>query len=352
MIRNQSGQVATGEVVNATTGAGFVGAVTCYVTLDGIGPTLGSVGGGAASTGGQGVYIYHPSAAETNAASASFTFVGTGAVPSTTTYEPLTVAQNAALQSASINGSIALVSDLLTAVLKRINVVQGGQVATGDDLRDGFDFANLWLDSMANERLMIPFITRTAFTLTTSKGTPTNPYTVGLGGDINIAKPVFFEKLNYIDNSVTPANEIPIFMLTDQAYQGLVQKTLTSTYPIYGYYSPTYASGLGSLYVNPIPTSSTLTGVLYSPFAVQQFTSLTQTIVVPPGYKFFLQENLALFFSSTFRENLPADPGLVESARATKRNIKAMNLPMSDLAIDQGAMLPGHGYKSNIYTGQ
>ena len=244
-----------------------------------------------------------------------------------------------------------IVSELLTAALKRINVVQAGQVATGDDLRDAFRFANVWLDSMANERLMIPFVQRTTFPIMAGKGAPTDPYTVGLGGDISIPKPVFLDKLNYVDTAIPGGNEIPLFMLTDQAYQGLVAKTLTSTYPVYGYYSATYAAGLGSLYLHPIPTANTSIGVLYSPSALQQFTSLTQALILPPGYLFFLQENLAVFFASTFRENLPTDPGLIASARATKRNIKAMNVPMVDLAIDQGALF-GHGYKSNIFTGQ
>lgn len=353
MIRNTTGQVASGQVINATTGAGFASTVTVYVTVDGGVQTIGSVGSGVCAAEGNGLFTYLPSAAETNGASVSFTFTGTGAVPSTTTYDTLTVAQNAALQSASSGSTVTLVSDLLTAALKRVNVVQAGQVANGDDLRDCFDFANLWMDSMANERLMIPYVGRTAFTITTAKGTPTNPYTVGTGGDISLAKPVFMDDgLNFYDTSVSPINEIPINLLTQSAYQGLVQKTQTGTYPIYGHYNATYASGLGSLFLNPIPTSSTLIGVLYSPAAVQQFTSLSQTLVLPPGYKFFMQENLAVFFASTFRENLPVDPELKESARATKRNIKAINVPMTDLSIDAGALLPGRGYRSNIYTGQ
>lgn len=350
MIRGATGQVASGQMIDATTGGAFVGVVTCYVTVDGGIQAIGTIGSGISTAEGQGLYTYVPSAAETNGASVSFTFTGTGAVPATTTYEPLTVAQNAALQSASVNGSIALVSDLLTVALKRINVVQAGQVADGNDLRDAFDFANLWLDSMANERLIIPFVGRTAFTMTTAKGTPTNPYTVGLGGDINLAKPVFLDRLNFYDTSVTPVNEIKIPLLTNQAYQGIVAKTQTATYPICGYYSATYASGLGSLYVSPIPTSSTLVGVLYSPAAIQQFTSLTQTIVLPPGYKFFMQENLAVFFASTFRENLPVDPELKASAMATKRNIKAANVPMVDLSMPVGSLLQGSGGVSNIYT--
>lgn len=351
MIRNTTGQIAAGQVINATTGAAFAGTVTVYVTIDGGVQAIGSVGSGVCAAEGNGLFTYVPAQAETNGASISFTFVGTGAIPSTTTYDTITVAQNTALQSASVAGvSIALVSDLLTAALKRINVVQAGQTADGNDLKDAFDFANLWLDSMANERLMIPFISRNAFTLTTTKGTPSNPYTVGTGGDISIAKPVYLDRLNFYDTSVSPVNELPLDPLTDASYQGLVQKTLTGTYPIYWYYSPTYASGLGSLFVSPIPTSSTLIGVLYTPAAVQQFTSITQTLVLPPGYKFFMQENLAMFFASTFREGLPVDPELKESARATKRNIKAANVPMADLQMDPAALAQGR--RSNIYTGQ
>jgi len=83
MIRNLAGQAVGAEVVNAGSGAAFVGTVTVYVTVDGGVQALGTVGAGVATAEGNGLFTYLPSAAETDGLLVAFTFIGTGAIPST-----------------------------------------------------------------------------------------------------------------------------------------------------------------------------------------------------------------------------------------------------------------------------
>jgi hypothetical protein len=90
MIKNRAGQVASRELISATDGSAFVGVVTVYVTIDAGTQTLGTVGSGIAIALGHGLYVYHPSQAETNGNSVSFTFIGAGAIPATITYDTLT----------------------------------------------------------------------------------------------------------------------------------------------------------------------------------------------------------------------------------------------------------------------
>ena len=79
MKKNVAGQSVSAQLVNATTGAAFVGAVTVVVTID-AGP---QGGGGAATHEGNGLHSYAPSQAETNGNNICFTFTGTGAIPVT-----------------------------------------------------------------------------------------------------------------------------------------------------------------------------------------------------------------------------------------------------------------------------
>ncbi len=83
MKKNTSGQVIGAELVDATTGAAFTGAVTCHVTGDGGTQAVGSVGAGACTHEGNGFHTYAPAQAETNYDHVAFTFTGTGAVPVT-----------------------------------------------------------------------------------------------------------------------------------------------------------------------------------------------------------------------------------------------------------------------------
>lgn len=243
------------------------------------------------------------------------------------------------------------VTDVLTLALKRINVLPEGGTLEGDQLTDCFALFNVWIDSLSTDRLMIPFIKRTLFTITSTKGSATNPYTVGPGGDVDVAKPSFIDHVNYKNNAVSPAIEIPMTPLTADAYSGIPIKDQTSTLPGSWYYSPTYAAGLGSLFFWPLATQSSLQGVLYAPSAVAQFGAVSDDVIVPAGYSLFLIDGFAVFASPTFRENLPIDPVLVQSARAARQKIETINTPNLDMAFDAAVVPPGSGWRSNIYAG-
>lgn len=218
-------------------------------------------------------------------------------------------------------------SDLLTISLKRINVVQAGETPTADDLGDAFAIMNLWIDSLALEGLTIPFLLRSTWTITSTKGTLANPYTVGTGGDVAVVRPPLPNDLviKYQDTSVSPTFEYKLTRMDDAVWQSLPQKNLTATLPTAAYYNPTYASGFGSLYLWPIPSQANLQGVLYAPSPVAEAGALTDSIVLPAGYKYFMEENLAVKLAATFRDGLPLDPELKQNAKDSKANVKRAN---------------------------
>jgi hypothetical protein len=84
MIKNTAGQTVGAQMLIAGTGAAFNGSATVYVAGDNAAAALGTVGSGAASNKGNGYYTYQPSQAETNYNIVAFTFIGSGASPSTT----------------------------------------------------------------------------------------------------------------------------------------------------------------------------------------------------------------------------------------------------------------------------
>lgn len=243
------------------------------------------------------------------------------------------------------------VSDILNLALKRINVVQPGATIDGSNVVDAFNLCNLWLDSLAQERLMIPFVLGTSFTITSTKGFPGAPYTVGPSGDVNVTTaPAFIDHVSYTNNATSPVTEILLTPLTSDAYEAIPTKNQTSSLPGSWYYQPTFAGNLGSLYLWAVATQASLTGTMYAPSAVQQFTSPTQTVVVPPGYQRFFVDGLGVYLWSTFKEGIPPDPVLVESAREAKHAIQTKNVPMLDMSVDP-ALIRSSGYRSNIYAG-
>ena len=83
MRKNVAGQFIGGQLVSATDGSAFTGAVTVRITIDAGTQTIGSVGSGICTHEGNGFHTYAPSQAETNGDHIAFTFTGTGAVPAT-----------------------------------------------------------------------------------------------------------------------------------------------------------------------------------------------------------------------------------------------------------------------------
>lgn len=88
MIKNTASQKVGAQMVAATDGSAFTGAVTVAVTLDAGTQATGTVGSGACVHEGNGYHTYAPSQAETNGDLAAFTFTGSGAVPQTVQVYP------------------------------------------------------------------------------------------------------------------------------------------------------------------------------------------------------------------------------------------------------------------------
>lgn len=229
---------------------------------------------------------------------------------------------------------MATYQDLITASFKRIGVVGAGQTPSSEDAGDALLRLNALLDSFATERLFIPSITRSTFTIVSG----TASYTVGSGGTVNVTRPVYVQDVRFQDTSLTPTLEMGLFMLTDQDYANIPQKSATATYPTRFYYNPTFTStGFATLTFWPVPTSSTLQGVLYAPETLSQVAALTTTMTLQPGYQWFLQEQLAVALAPEFGIAVPAD--LRESAREAKANIKRANIRVVEQATNEGYML-------------
>lgn len=83
MIRNTAGQKIGCQMISATDGSAFTGAVTVSITIDAGVQATGSVSSGGCTHEGNGYHTYAPSADETDGVLLAYTFHGTGAIPAT-----------------------------------------------------------------------------------------------------------------------------------------------------------------------------------------------------------------------------------------------------------------------------
>lgn len=239
------------------------------------------------------------------------------------------------------------VLQLLTASLRRIRVVSGSDTPDGDTLQTAFDRFNDWIDDLKNEGLLVYARTRTTWTLTTAAS-----YAVGTGAAVNVERPGSpqqIENCGYIDTSFSPSYEYLLGVpLTEDARAGIPQKAFQSLYPQYWYYNPTLPTGTLSPW--PIPTSSTLQGVIYTGQSVDEVASTATTLSLPQGYRRFLVNGLAVELHPEF-PIAPLNPEVLRIAMESKGNLKRTNQRIWDIATPMASGLFGGPPEGNIYTG-
>lgn len=235
--------------------------------------------------------------------------------------------------------------DLIIAALQDLNMVDGSNLPDPDDLTLAFSRLNDMVDDLANENLLVYTLTRTTWTLTPSQAS----YTVGAGGNIPIVRPPgpnAIANIGYQDTSISPTFETLLGpVLTNAAYQAIPFKTLTDTYPTAFYYNP--VASLGVLSPFPIPTSTTLQGVIYAPTPVAEFATLNDAIIVVPGFRRFLRNQLVCELATAFEKPVPE--AALQAAMDSRAKIKRTNTRLVDLTFDLA--LTGGDRPSNIYTG-
>ena len=237
------------------------------------------------------------------------------------------------------------VQELITASLQDLRVIQTGAVASADDTALGLTRLNDWINALSTEDLTVYTILRTTWTLSTAAS-----YTIGTGATVNVARPtgpMAIDSIGFQDTSVSPTMEYALGpVLTVDAYAAIAQKGLTSVFPQNWYYDPTYTSGFGTLYPYPVPTSATLEGVIYTQSPVAEFTAITDTIALPPGYRRFLRTGLSLELSSAFDAGLT--PALQLAAMESKSDVKRANMRLRDMGCGTAGVL--FGAAGNIYN--
>ena len=240
------------------------------------------------------------------------------------------------------------VSQLITAALQDLRVLQVGETASANDAAFGLDRLNAWIDGLATEGLTVYSRARTVWTISSATS-----YTIGTGATINCARPtgpLAIDNIGFQDTSVSPTMEYNLGpVLTEDAYDGIAQKDLTSVFPQTAYYNPTYNSGFGLIRLWPIPTSSTLQGVIYTLVPVSEFAAITDTVALPPGYRRFLRTNLAKELASAF--DSPLTPDIQQAAMESKADVKRANERLMDLSSGvAGLIFGGGGPHYNIYS--
>lgn len=227
--------------------------------------------------------------------------------------------------------------DIVTRAMRLAGVYQKGEVPDADEAQDGLDALNTMLASWSIEKLFVYYIVEESLTLTANQGS----YTMGPSGDLNTTRPTF------IDDScrITLDNmDYGLKKIDHDAWSAIVAKTtVNSNIPMYIFAD--MQNPLVTLKFWPEP-SQTATAVICSWKQLQNFSTLTTELALPPGYKRAIEYSLAEEFGPEFDVEVPTQ--VMRIAGKARKNIKRLNAVTPVAVVETGYM--GRRFAGNIYA--
>ena len=168
----------------------------------------------------------------------------------------------------------------------------------------GLDTLNNWMDSLGTDRLSIFHLVRTVHTLSGS----TASYTIGVGGTINIARPMWVQNASLIlDSGAATPTEVPIQVFSDDEWAGVSQKTLSGSQPTGIWFDHAWTAGLGTGYERAIRFN----------LAVELAAEYPGSIVTPTVER-IATTSLGSVKRANWREmSVPIDPALTGGSHRT-----------------------------------
>lgn len=216
-----------------------------------------------------------------------------------------------------------------------------GRDLTNDESRDGLLALNGVVDQLATQRLAIYQEVRTLFPLTANQQT----YTIGPGGNFNVARPMYFSRASVLTQVNAPPGEpleLALEILTTQDFQTQIPvKNIPSVLPLAVYYDYGNVGGLATIWLYPVPSISDLQLILYLPTAVAQFVDLTTSVTLTPGYYDLLVFQTAVNYASEF--GLDILPAVVAKAQEAMANVKRSNVRLEIMRCDRGLRSTSRG---------
>lgn len=226
-------------------------------------------------------------------------------------------------------------SDIILQSLKDAGTLGVGQSALAEDMNDAFRKLNWMIAQWARKRYLVYHLVQVGFTSTGAQS-----YTVGPGGNYNVAvRPDKLEAAFFRQLVQSQPNQIdyPLELLQSmEDYSRIALKQLQS-FPSYIFYDSGWP--LGTIYPWPVPQAN-----LYSVFIIikeqlAQFTSLAQTIDLPPEYMAALQFNLTIRLWPAYKQ--APDATIVALAKDALNVLRGANTQIARLTMPDDLTRPG-----------
>ena len=244
-------------------------------------------------------------------------------------------------------GQFYTANDIIRAAMRLIQVSAVDTDLTASELQDGLESLNRMLDSWSADELTLYQVIREEFPLVSGE----NPYSIGYGGHFNTSRPMKIVDAYLILNNGSIPVSYPMQVLNYQDYNAIRLKTLSTNFPNYLYYQPSFP--MGEVYIYPIfaPNDPSTQGPAYinltswKPFDI--ILDPTAKMSFPPGYWEAIVFNLAVRIAEEYQFSVRETT--VQIAVNALKRIKRLNQRTDTLQTDV-ALMNTSQLRYNIYS--
>jgi hypothetical protein len=237
---------------------------------------------------------------------------------------------------------------LIQDALEEIGVGNPGESVSANDIQLGLRVLSRMLNAWAADIQTIAVTDKVGYTIPAG----TSSTTIGPAGTIDRQRPVDFDAVNYVIPGTSPEVEVPMGAMSDQQFEALSIKGLSSAYATQYYYQTSVTTVLGTLTWWPVP-SQDLKVYLYTDTAIQyDDLVLTTDLVVPPGYRDGIHYDLAYRCCGPFGRPIP--DGLPQMRQEALKVLKRPNEQPILLSVDPaitGSSGGAYNVLSDMFTG-
>lgn len=226
--------------------------------------------------------------------------------------------------------------DQINRALRLIGVLAEGETPSANTSADALVALNQMLDSWSTESLAVYSTMTQNFPWPSGQASRT----IGPTGQLVGTRPILLDDATYYKYGGV---SYPIEIVNQEQYNSIALKSVSSVFPQVLFVDTAYPDA--TIYLWPVP-SAALDFYFVSAYPLTEATSLSTTLVFPPGYMRAFAYNLACELAPEF--GVEPSPTVRRIALSSKRDLKRINAP-DDLMSFPGAIL-NNSPPYNIYV--
>jgi hypothetical protein len=234
------------------------------------------------------------------------------------------------------------VNDLLSLALIDSGILGVGQIATAEDIQNALIRVNYMIGQWNRKRWLIYNLTDVSVVTTGGES-----YTVGTGQQFNTPRPDRLEDgcfLRQIATGNTQQIDYPLQLLPSHEDYNRIRLKTMGTWPSIMFYDSNWPTG--TVFAWPVPKANLYELHILVKNQLTAFTSLTQTINLPPEYEAALSYNLQVRLRVAYR--MPPDPVMIELAKDALNVIRGANVQVPTMKMPAAVIGAQRGY--NVYS--